>query len=378
MIDYKNKDHCCGCSACEEVCPVQAIKMHRDALGFLYPELNEGICVKCNLCSNVCPFENDVEGGNIRDAYAARHNSVEEVKSSRSGAVFVALSDAILKSGGVIYGAGYGDFFRVKHKRASSKDGCAEFKGSKYSQSDICGVFVLIEKDLKDGLSVLFSGTPCQCAAVRRVIKDRYKSRLYLVDFVCHGVTSPAFWEDFLKWVEKGTRHKIRSVDFRDKNYFGWDGLHKESFLLDNGRKYFAPYIYYNDMHMRPSCAECPFSSLNRASDVTMGDMWGCSTVCPEMNQDNNGCSLVIVNTEKGSSLFQQASSYLTIQTLDIRQCIQSNLVKPTERSRNADMFYLDYKERGFDYILSKYYPSRMRLFCMRVIRFVKRTLKIG
>ena len=77
MIDYKNKDHCCGCSACEEVCPVQAIKMHRDALGFLYPELNEGICVKCNLCSNVCPFENDVEGGNIRAVYAARHNSVE-------------------------------------------------------------------------------------------------------------------------------------------------------------------------------------------------------------------------------------------------------------------------------------------------------------
>lgn len=376
MIDYKNKDYCCGCSACEEICPVQAIKMHPDALGFLYPELNEDICIKCNLCSNVCPFENGVEEGKIRATYAARHNSVIEVKSSRSGAVFVALSDAILKSGGVIYGAGYGDFFRVKHKRASSKDDCAEFKGSKYSQSDIRGVFALIEKDLKDGLSVLFSGTPCQCAAVRRVIKDRYKSRLFLVDFVCHGVTSPAFWKDFLKWVEKETRHKIRSVDFRDKNYFGWDGLHKESFLLDNGRKYIAPYIYYSDMHMRPSCAECPFSSLSRVSDVTMGDMWGCSTVCPEMNQDNNGCSLVIVNTEKGSSLFQQASPYLTIRPLDISQCIQSNLVKPTERSRNADMFYLDYKERGFDYILSKYYPSRMRLFCMRVIRFVNRTLK--
>lgn len=54
------KEKCCGCCVCSEICPVQAIAMIEDAEGFLYPYLDEMKCIRCNLCRKVCPAnEND-------------------------------------------------------------------------------------------------------------------------------------------------------------------------------------------------------------------------------------------------------------------------------------------------------------------------------
>lgn len=375
MIRSIEKEGCCGCSACEYVCPVCAIHMEPDALGYLFPILNEGVCIKCNLCSKVCPFENVVTHSEKQSVYSARHHNNYEVESSRSGAVFVALSDVILKNGGVVYGAGYGDYFRVEHKRALSREGCHEFKGSKYSQSDLRGIYSQLRQDLMRGVPVLFSGTPCQCEAIRRVTQKHNQSNLLLVDIVCHGVSSPAIWNEFLHWVERESKSKILSVDFRDKSIFGWDGLHKESYLLETGKKYLAKYTYYSDLHMRESCCVCQYSSLNRPSDITIGDLWGWEKVCPDMNSDKKGCSLVIVNSEKGRRLFQVSSGDLIVKEIDLSQCMQPNLVHPTKRNPKSREFYEDYKNKGFKYIIRKYYPSRMEILYHRVFDFMKRVI---
>lgn len=57
VVLYKNKDECCGCSACYCVCPREAIKMIADSEGFLYPEINRELCVVCEMCLQVCPFK---------------------------------------------------------------------------------------------------------------------------------------------------------------------------------------------------------------------------------------------------------------------------------------------------------------------------------
>ena len=57
VILYKNKDQCCGCSACYCVCPRNAIKMTEDREGFLYPKINTEICIACKMCLQVCPFK---------------------------------------------------------------------------------------------------------------------------------------------------------------------------------------------------------------------------------------------------------------------------------------------------------------------------------
>ena len=80
--------------------------MQPDCLGFLYPVVNEENCVQCGLCEKVCAFNKDYSKGlNLQkpDVYAVRHKEMKEIEGSRSGAMFVAISDSVLDKGGVVY-----------------------------------------------------------------------------------------------------------------------------------------------------------------------------------------------------------------------------------------------------------------------------------
>ena len=232
MIKVVNPEDCCGCSACASICAKDAIAMVPDALGFLCPQVNLDKCVDCGLCEKVCSF-NDRYDKSLNllkpDAYAVRHKDVNEIEKSRSGAAFVAISDYILENGGVVYGAGYAKHFRVIHKRATTKEERDEFRGSKYVQSDMNNVFRQVKEDLKNGLVVLFSGTPCQTSGLNAFVGKKLRENLFLVDIVCHGVPSPYIWEDYLCYLEKKQGSEIYWVNFRDKQEFGWTA-HKETF----------------------------------------------------------------------------------------------------------------------------------------------------
>ena len=54
---YDHIYECCGCSACEAVCPKQAIRMENDEEGFLYPVVDLAKCVRCMQCEQVCAFK---------------------------------------------------------------------------------------------------------------------------------------------------------------------------------------------------------------------------------------------------------------------------------------------------------------------------------
>lgn len=54
---FHQKEECCGCSACKEVCPVGAICMVSDEEGFWYPKVNKNKCIRCYRCLKVCPFK---------------------------------------------------------------------------------------------------------------------------------------------------------------------------------------------------------------------------------------------------------------------------------------------------------------------------------
>lgn len=237
MIEVKSPSDCCGCSACASVCAHNAIVMQPDALGFLYPKVNKDLCVGCGLCERVCSFNPNYDKTMnlaLPNAYAVRHKNMDEIERSRSGAAFVAISDYILENGGVVYGAGYAEHFRVIHKRATSKEERDEFRGSKYVQSDLNNVFRQVKEDLKNGLIVLFSGTPCQTSGLNSFVGKKLRDNLFLVDIVCHGVPSPYIWDDYLNFLEKKQGQKICWVNFRDKQEFGWTA-HKETFKFVNG-----------------------------------------------------------------------------------------------------------------------------------------------
>ncbi len=232
MIKITNPADCCGCTACASICAHDAITMQPDKLGFLYPKVDITKCVECGLCEKVCAFNDNYDKSlNVEkpQAYAVRHKSMDEIATSRSGAAFIAISDYFLERGGVVYGVGFKDHFRVVHKRATTKAERDEFKGSKYVQSDLTGIFRQVRKDLKDGLLVCFSGTPCQTAGLNSYVGKKLRENLFLVDIVCHGVPSPLVWEDYLNYLENKYGSDISYVNFRDKSKFGWIA-HKETF----------------------------------------------------------------------------------------------------------------------------------------------------
>lgn len=359
MIDLKNVSDCCGCAACASVCPNDAIEMINDGLGFKYPKIDYNRCVKCGLCSTVCSFKpgnGRRQNLNEPEAYAVRHKNLLEVKTSRSGAAFIAISDYILDNGGIIYGAGYKAHFKVAHKRAITKEERNEFKGSKYVQSDLEGIFQQVKDDLRNGLVVLFSGTPCQVAALNKYIPDSLRKKLICVDVICHGVASPKVWDDFITYVERKEGKSLYSVNFRDKLIFGWSGLHRESFVFSDCKTRTYPFTYYQPFLIRKCCNRCHYASLQRVSDITIGDFWGWQHVVPNMVNDDLGVSLVLCNTETGYELFKSVDEYIYKVKVPVNKCLQPNLQYPTKKDMRRDTFEADYIKYGFGYVLNKYW----------------------
>lgn len=375
MIELKNKQDCCGCTACASICPVNAIVMKADALGFLYPSVDTAVCIGCNKCDKVCAFLQPNLGNSLPDAYGVRHKKIEEVEKSRSGAAFAAISDCILEKGGVVYGVGYDTHFRVKHKRADCKGQRDEFRGSKYAQSDMTGILAMVKQDLKEGRVVLFTGTPCQIAALDSYLPDNLKQGLMTIDIVCHGVSSPKVWDDYLTYLEKKEKQEIIKVDFRDKGIFGWSGLHKESFIFADDKKRTYDYTYYSDIIIRPSCSNCHFTSTHRVSDITLADFWGWKKLCPEFADDDKGYSLVLINTTKGNELFQSISDDVLFKKVNLMQCIQPNMQHATEADNLHEKFVIDYERKGFEYIRRKYGTVGIKYQINRVKNLIKRKL---
>lgn len=358
MIKISNPADCCGCTACASICAHNAITMQPDVMGFLYPVVDADKCIDCGLCEKVCAFNDHYDTGlNLPrpDAYAARHKDMNEVETSRSGAAFIAISDWILRQDGAVYGAGYTDHFRVVHKRATTKEERDEFKGSKYVQSDLSGVFRQVKQDLKNGMIVLFSGTPCQTSGLNSYVGKKLRENLYLVDIVCHGVPGPYIWRDYLDFLEKKRGDKICWVNFRDKQLFGW-AAHREVFkFVKGGGKMSFTYLFYRHIMFRHSCGKCHFCNTKRPSDITIADFWGWQKTDPNINKDDKGVSLVLVNTEKGRKLFEAIRNDLIVIPAELENCLQPNLQHPSVFHSQYKDFEKDYHEKGFVYIMKHY-----------------------
>ena len=352
MIEIKDPKDCCGCTACASICAHNAITMQPDVLGFLYPKVDPSKCANCGLCEEVCQFNDNYDRSlNLPQpiAYAARHKDFNEIMRSRSGAAFIAISDYIIEQGGVIYGAGYKDHFCVVHKRATTKEERDEFRGSKYVQSDLTGVFQQVKKDLKNGLKVIFSGTPCQTSGLNGYVGKRLRENLYLIDIVCHGVPGPYIWRDYLAYLEKKHGSKIVYVNFRDKEKFGWKA-HKETYKFEGADNKVVnsifTYMFYQHIIFRHSCGVCHFTNLHRPSDITIADYWGWQRTDPNFNIDDKGCSLILCNTEKGRLLFEAVKDKMHIIPAELVNVMQGKLSKPSSIHSKRIMMEKDYRQK--------------------------------
>lgn len=366
LLPFNKKEDCCGCTACKNICPTQALVMKADVEGFLYPDINQKLCINCGLCKEVCAFQNGYDSSAnlpMPDAYAVKHKDADVRMDSRSGGMFTAISDYFLENGGVVYGAGFKDSFVVCHKRATQKIERDEFRGSKYVQSDLNDIFLHIKTDLQDDMQVLFSGTPCQTAALNMYLLKSgvNKDRLFLCDLICHGTPSPKVWRDYLLYMEKLKKGKITKVDFRNKRTFGWS-THIETITI-NGKEYsndIYTTLFYSHYVLRPACFNCKYTNMKRPSDLTLGDFWGIDKIAADFN-DNKGVSLVFVNTEKGRTIFESVKDKLEYINCTGKQFGHKNLREPHKVPIGRGKFWIDYQKYGFGYIAKKYGGNNLK-----------------
>mgnify|MGYP003303201353 CR=1 FL=1 len=352
-----NKKECSGCTACLNICPKNAIKMVYDEEGFEYPVIDKEKCIECGACYKICPNVKKEENNTIIEAHGAKHKNENERITSRSGGVFIALSDYILKQNGVIYGVEFTQDFDAIHSRATDKEQRDKFKGSKYIQSHMGNIIQEVKKDLQNGKKVMFSGTPCQVAAVNACIPKIYQENLYTVDLICHGVPSKAIFNDFLKYIKEQNNKEIKNFIFRDKR-FGWES-HYETFIFEDDTELTTQYfrnLFYGHHILRPSCYNCNYANIHRPADITIADFWGIDKVNPKF-MDQKGVSLAIINNEKGKKLFNIIKDNLNTIECSLEDCIKYTytLNQPTPVTENRHEFWKDYKNEKFEYIIKKY-----------------------
>jgi Coenzyme F420-reducing hydrogenase, beta subunit len=394
MIKLCEQKYCTGCTACLNICPKECIQMVQNCDGFKYPKIEQIRCVKCGLCQKVCPSLSLKKVSTKtfnQNAYAATSRKSDVLAKSASGGVFYELAKAILNEGGVVFGAAYDENMIVKHIPVYSAETLYLLQGTKYVQSDLGTCFSLVKKNLAEGRSVLFSGTPCQIAGLNGFL-GREAGNLITCDLLCKGVPSPGLFEKYLNYLKKKYHREIKSVNFRSKK-FGWGLLTDIS--LDNGQRYLLKGIDDTFIRtagsgfVREACFSCKFTSKSRISDITIGDFWHIGEQTPYQYDTQNGVSAIIVNTKKGESLFKQIASSLRWDARDIEEVVSgqsSSLSHPLQKPNNYDQFFsdairLEYKDLGFKYLFDRSTKARIRRCLPRkldkyITKFIKKFRK--
>lgn len=282
---------------------------------------------------------------------AAKNKDVNERSQSSSGGIFPLLAKKILERGGKVYGVAFNDEFNVEHIAVDDIKDLPKLCGSKYTFST-CKVYADIKEDLLSGTQVLFTGTPCQVAALRAYLKQDYDN-LFVVDHICHGAPPADIWMQYLK--ERSNGKKVSSVSFRNKEN-GWKNYRFVIRFMD-GSEYAVDHDkdvymrgFIDNITLREACYHCPFKGLEdkRKSDITLGDFWGAWDQEPELF-DDTGTSLIFINSDKGHQLMDAIKDSIIWKSIDTEKAIATNQAAVSISKPNIfrKKFLLDYKKSG-------------------------------
>lgn len=375
MIHIEDKKNCCGCSACVQVCPKQCISLSEDKEGFLYPHVDSNACINCGLCEKVCPILHQDEPRQPLKVYAAKNKDEEIRRTSSSGGIFTLLAERIIQKGGVVFGARFDEQWEVEHDYTETRERLASFRGSKYTQSRMRDNFKKAKQFLTQGRPVLFTGTPCQIAGLKKYLRKDYE-HLFTIDILCHGVPSPGVWRTYLK--ETIGHESIKQVNFRDK-CTGWEN-YSVSITYTSGNAYRTLYSqnmfmkgFLTDLYLRPSCYQCPAKAGKSGSDLTIADFWAIPQVHPKLD-DDKGFNLVLVNSEKGKSLYAEINAFSIETEYEKAKGRNGGFKESIPLPKQREYFFQRYyKKKSITTIIRKIQePSFYQKMVYRIKRIVK------
>lgn len=368
MIDIKNKVDCCGCNACGDICPTDAIEFITDNEGFWYPKVNLDKCINCGLCEKTCPMLHQADGVQryeIPTVFAAYAKNEEIRIDSTSGGIFSMLALEGYKENAYVGGAIYNKDHTVSQIVSDKPERLDELRSSKYLQSNATKVYSEIKSLLKNNQRVLFCGTPCQVQALYRFLGNKENDNLTTIDFICRGVNSPKAFLSYMKMLEEQFNAKASKIKFKAKEW-GW---HRFSMRVnfDNGKEYckdryhdlfFIGYLQSGNF-TRPSCYECPFKGFPQKSDITLADFWGIEIIDKSMDQDK-GTSLVMINSDKGQMLFDRIKPNIVSRQFTLEDARKWNPAMDSSLKNvgtDRQKFFEDLDKYPFDVVAKRNFP---------------------
>lgn len=376
------KEECCACSACQQICHLNAISMMQDDEGFLYPIKNKDVCINCGKCEKVCAFTGKHLFNNPLKVQAGYLKDIEQRKRSSSGGLFYAIASDIIDRGGVVIGATLTPNMQVCHKIVTTLDDLEMLRGSKYVQSTMGDSFRIIKQLLNEGKLVYFVGTGCQVDGLKSYLGKNYEN-LLTSDLICHGVPPQDLFDKHIKYLEEKYGGKAISYEFRDNR--AWGGC--ESVVIKDSKRQkkhvvptynLSPYLYsfMQSFTFRLSCYKCPYAKPHRTGDMTLADFWGAKQLFPDLTSDY-GVSMILVNTSKGVETIERLKSKIELRDSNLSDAIinNGNLANPTRKPPLRDNIYQIIENKGYKYASQKYF--RPRFYRLRQMKhFIRKLLR--
>ncbi|MBQ8817860.1 MAG: Coenzyme F420 hydrogenase/dehydrogenase, beta subunit C-terminal domain [Clostridia bacterium] len=378
MINILNKEKCCGCFACEAACPTKAIYKIEDEYGNLFPRVDTSKCIDCGKCNKVCIYEQNISFSNVDQVYAGIVKNRDTHMKSASGGAFSALAESFInRLHGVVYGCTYNSEMMPTHIRVNALGELHRLQGSKYIKSSIQPeVFCCVQNDLKNRVPVLFSGTPCQCAALKQFVGEKNCDLLYTVEVICHGVIEQPYWRDYIQLLQ--TKHNCTITDFSFRNKDkkrSFTARYTARYTLKNGtvkekRYYTTPSLSYYYNHFlsgkifRENCYSCMFAKSVRQSDLTIGDFWGYEGSLPK----DKGISAILIQTVKGKKLFDLACELLDVSKSNFESVAKTNeqLKQPFDKNKMDYDVLTEWKMYGAEYMQKQFSQKHWKAFILR------------
>ena len=378
-----DEEHCSGCGACAAVCPKHAVSMRGNEHGYMRPVIDDDACIRCGKCVRLCESIHAGEKNAPQEAYAAVGSCESLVRNSASGGMFASLAMSWIRNGGLVAGAVMDCMdtgVRVYHLLSDKEEDIRRMQGSKYVQSDAWMCYDAVHAALRTGREVLFSGTPCQAAAIKQLTGN--PENLTTIDLVCHGVPPAAMLEEYIRILEKRLLGKTRSFSFRDKRlkkkYCAAIevGKNRKVYMKASELSFYQHFL--SGVLQRESCYACPYACLERSADVTIGDYWGIDKAheaqfrSGEMPRRNDW-SCLLVNSDKGARLLKCCGGEVRRYPTQAEWIAEKNnqLVRPSEKPANRERMLELYKHGGYAAIDDAYIKDaggKLR-YSLRLIR---------
>lgn len=350
ICEYKD---CTGCFACMNKCPKGAIKCVVDKEGKTVPLIDAKKCIKCGLCRKVCPINYPIKKNVPKECFAAQIPDIENRKKSASGGIAAVLAELFIKQDGVVYGSSVQSGGKIEHIRATSEMEIQKFRGSKYVQSYVGNSYSNVKKDLDSGKKVLFTGTPCQIAGLKKYLgENECFENLLCVDIICHGVPPYQYLRQHINTID--SNGDARNITFRGGNLDFHLVLYDSDEKIIYDKDQYHDEYYYSFMKSyiyRRNCYECQYAVESRVSDITIGDFWGIDRDTLQTNMQGR-ISVVLINTEKGKKIFNEIKQNLTCEQRDLQEAVDGNpqLRRPAIKNKEYENFIQAYlKTSNFD-----------------------------